>query len=155
MPANAASRPSDPKISADADADLSPTRSERALALLEELTSALEEERRLLRTRGVDALLELAERKRVLIDELEGLQPVLLARLARDDDEVAAGRLRDRLLACRESNSRNGAIARTAAGGARATLALLRAALAFDDLTLYDERGELSERREQRSLGRI
>lgn len=126
----------------------------RALRPIRALRELLEEERRALAVAEPRALLALAERKTHLLGTLEALQPELgeaLLRAPQDDEERAE--IIDCLEACREGNVQNGVVTATASHHVRSTLALLRSTLALDDLTLYDEHGELLTRRERRPLG--
>ena len=131
----------------------------RALTLAKSLRALLDEERRAAVIAEPTAIEGLAARKRELLASLERLQPELRQLFAEDGrsgGETDAER--DELLAClrecRERNAENSVAVGAAIGQARSALSLLRDVLALDDLTLYDERGELQVRRERRRFGR-
>ena len=127
----------------------------RALPLAESLEALLIEERRAAAVAEPLALVALATRKRHLLDALESLQPALdaaIERLPPADEERRA--LLERLELCQAVNRENGVAVGAAAHHVRSALAMLRSTLSLEDLTLYDEHGELLTRREQRRFGR-
>lgn len=126
----------------------------RALKPVRALRQLLDDERKALTVAEPRALVTLAERKTHLLDALEALQPALGEALLRTPEEDATRReIIDCLEACRASNAENGVTTATVANHVRSTLMLLRGTLALDDLTLYDDNGELLNRRERRPLG--
>lgn len=130
----------------------------RALALAEALRGLLDEELRAATTAESAAIEALVARKRHLLDSLEALQPALGRALETDGtvdgtiDQTRAALL-NCLAECRAHNLENGIAVRTVSGHVRSALSMLRETLALDDLTLYDERGELYVRRERRRFG--
>ena len=126
----------------------------RALQLLERLKELLEREIELMRDRRTQELLEIASRKAEIVDDLNRLSQQLAPLLATKSDPIGS-RLREELEECHSLNTRNGIFARTAAQGARSAMVLLRTTLSFDDVTLYDAKGDIAERREARSFGHV
>ncbi len=131
-----------------------PEEADKALQLLERLQDVLESELSLMRERRTDELAEITTYKTELVEDLNRLTQRLAPLLAKKDDPAAA-RLLEKLEECRSLNTRNGVFARTAAEGARSAMVLLRTTLSFDDVTLYDAKGDLAERREARSFGHV
>ena len=97
----------------------------RALQLLEQLKEVLEREMGLMRERRTEELLEVSNRKAEIVEDLNRVTPRL-----------------EPLLETRDSLSRT-------------AMMLLRTTLSFDDVTLYDAKGDLAERREARSFGHV
>ena len=126
----------------------------RALKPVRALRQLLEEEGKALAVAEPRALVALAERKTHLLGTLEALQPALGEALLRISEEDETRReIVECLEACRARNAENGVVSATVSNHVRSTLTLLRGTLALDDLTLYDDHGELLNRRERRPLG--
>ena len=131
------------------------SRTTRALELALSLRGVLEEERVAIAVADPGGLTSLAARKQRLLTALEAMQPALGRALVRlPEGDPSRRELLEALEACRERNVENGTATGAALHHVRKTLGLLRETLSLDDLTLYDDHGELHVRRERRGLGR-
>lgn len=113
----------------------------------------LKDESALMKVRNASDLPELVKKKNEALAGLTQSESFLQYLFSDYADEAIVVELREELLACRELNRLNKAVAMAELNATRKSLELLRSLQRMDDLPLYGAAGKISVVREKRNLG--